>query len=201
MRLLVMRHGESEADRLDVHEGRADFELTERGHVQAQAMTCFIHKHYTVSAIYCSPLKRAKQTAMYLSQWTGIALEEDKNLMEFNNGLIAGLPRDVAREKYPYIKNLPIHQAVYEQESKLQFRYRAEEVLSRVLWEHEMDETVVLVSHGGMINQLYHAFMRLPIESDIHVVTGDAGMHEWLITDEKRLIVQANKTLHTEEEE
>lgn len=201
MRLLVMRHGESEADRLDVHEGRADFELTERGHVQAQAMTRFIHKNYTVSAIYCSPLKRAKQTAMYLSQWTGIALEEDENLMEFNNGLIAGLPRDVAREKYPYIKNLPIHQAVYEQESKLQFRYRAEEALSRVLWEHGPDETVVLVSHGGMINQLYHAFMRLPIESDIHVITGDAGMHEWLITDEKRVIVQANKMLHMEEGE
>ena len=32
MRILVIRHGESEADILDVHEGRADFELTERGH-------------------------------------------------------------------------------------------------------------------------------------------------------------------------
>ena len=32
MLLLLIRHGESEADLLDVHEGRADFELTERGH-------------------------------------------------------------------------------------------------------------------------------------------------------------------------
>ena len=38
MILLVIRHGESEADLLDVHEGRADFELTERGHEQAIAM-------------------------------------------------------------------------------------------------------------------------------------------------------------------
>ena len=35
MRLLLIRHGESEADILDVHEGCADFELTERGHRQA----------------------------------------------------------------------------------------------------------------------------------------------------------------------
>ena len=30
MILLVIRHGESEADTLDVHEGRADFELTQK---------------------------------------------------------------------------------------------------------------------------------------------------------------------------
>ncbi len=38
MKLLIIRHGESEADLLDVHEGRADYPLTERGHRQAQAM-------------------------------------------------------------------------------------------------------------------------------------------------------------------
>ena len=36
MKLLVIRHGESEADLLDVHEGRADFSLTERGLRQAR---------------------------------------------------------------------------------------------------------------------------------------------------------------------
>ena len=33
MRILVVRHGESEADILNVHEGRADFDLTEKGHM------------------------------------------------------------------------------------------------------------------------------------------------------------------------
>jgi 2,3-bisphosphoglycerate-dependent phosphoglycerate mutase len=31
MEILLIRHGESEADLLQVHEGRADFELTDRG--------------------------------------------------------------------------------------------------------------------------------------------------------------------------
>ena len=31
MQILLIRHGESEADILNVHEGRADFELTEKG--------------------------------------------------------------------------------------------------------------------------------------------------------------------------
>ena len=38
MRILVIRHGESEADILNVHEGRADFNLTEKGNRQASAM-------------------------------------------------------------------------------------------------------------------------------------------------------------------
>ena len=44
MRLLIIRHGESQADLLNVHEGRADFELTDRGHQQAQAMSKWVKK-------------------------------------------------------------------------------------------------------------------------------------------------------------
>ena len=36
--ILLIRHGESEADLLKVHEGRADFSLTEQGKQQAAAM-------------------------------------------------------------------------------------------------------------------------------------------------------------------
>ena len=46
MILLIVRHGESEADLLDVHEGRADFELTGRGHLQAEAMASFVKNNY-----------------------------------------------------------------------------------------------------------------------------------------------------------
>lgn len=40
MRLLIIRHGESEADLLNVHEGRADFALTKTGLAQAERMAC-----------------------------------------------------------------------------------------------------------------------------------------------------------------
>ena len=54
MTLLVIRHGESEADILNVHEGRADFDLTERGLKQVRAMAEYVSKNYSVSKIYCS---------------------------------------------------------------------------------------------------------------------------------------------------
>ena len=198
MRLLIIRHGESEADILDVHEGRADFPLTERGHRQAEAMATYVKRHYDVSAIYCSTLKRAYQTAQHLSEKTGVSLSPDENLMEFNNGLIAGLARDIVDKQYPRVNNLPIHAAVYEQESVLEFRYRAEYALSKIIYENNEDATVAIVTHGGMVNQLYRAFLRFPIETDIGFATGDTGIHEWRIQEGRRIIAKANMTAHTE---
>ena len=196
LKLLVIRHGESEADLLDVHEGRADFELTDRGHHQAEAMAKFVSENYSVSRIYCSTLKRAFQTAEHLSAATGVELTPDERLMEFNNGLIAGLERNVVREKYPYVE-VPIHEAMYEQESALEFRFRADYTLSKIISESKDGETVAVVTHGGMINQLYRAFLRLPVDCDVYFSTGDTGVHEWRISDGRRMVVKANHTAHT----
>lgn len=195
MRLLVIRHGESEADILDVHEGRADFELTGRGHRQAEAMSYYVSRNYHVDKIYCSTLKRALQTAQHLHDTTNAPLVPDEHLMEFNNGLIAGLERHVAKEKYPEIK-VPLHAAVYEQESRLEFRYRAEYMLSKIISENDGDSTVAIVTHGGMINQLYRSFFGMPVESDYFFWTGDTGIHEWLINGNTRIVAKANYISH-----
>ncbi len=196
MKLLIIRHGESEADILDVHEGRADFNLTEKGHAQAQAMADYLKEHYTIQKIYASPLKRAFQTAAHLSETTGIPVVTEEKLMEFNNGLIAGLSWKEADEQYPFVPNLPVHASVYEQESKLDFRYRAEYILSKIISENEASSTIAIVSHGGMINQLYQAFLKLPVTSGITFATGDTGIHEWLIKGEERYILKTNSTAH-----
>ena len=135
MILLVIRHGESEADILDVHEGRADFELTQKGHRQAAAMAKYVAGNFQLIRIYSSTLKRAAQTAKHLSDETGTAVEYEPDLMEFNNGLLAGLSREEADRLYPPVENLPVDQAVYGQESKVAFRGRAVKVLQRVLSE------------------------------------------------------------------
>lgn len=197
MELLIIRHGESEADILKVHEGRADFELTGRGHAQAKAMAQFVRDNHDLSAIYCSTLKRAFQTASHLSDATGIPLQPEEMLMEFNNGLLAGLDHATVLEKYPYVDSLPVHASVYEQESMLEFRFRAEYMLSRILSENDADSTVAVVAHGGMINQLYRAFLGLSMDSDIGFATGDTGIHVWRITKDRRVIAAANLTGHT----
>ncbi|MBU5333522.1 MAG: histidine phosphatase family protein [Anaerocolumna aminovalerica] len=196
MRVLIIRHGESEADLLDVHEGRADFELTKLGREQAERMAIWVKDNYKIDRIYASTLKRAKQTAIALSQEVGIPIEETEYLMEFNNGLIAGLARKEAAQKYPEDLSLPIHESVYEMESLLEFRFRGDYILSKILSENNSDATVAIVSHGGMINQLYRSFLRLPVDSNIIFPTSDTGIHSWSFDNNRRVILFANSTKH-----
>lgn len=198
MRLLIIRHGESEGDILRVHEGRADFPLTERGHRQAEAMAAYVAENHRVDRIYHSTLTRARQTAEHLAKATLCPLIPVEDLMEFNNGLLAGLSYAEADEKYPEVPDLPLDQAMYGMESKLAFRARADRALARVLAETGEDETVAVVSHGGMINQLYHAFLGLPVADGCRFATDDTGVHVWSVKNGARAILAANLEAHTD---
>lgn len=196
MNILIIRHGESEADLLDVHEGRADFELTQRGHMQAEAMASFVKNNYPVNKIYSSTLKRAAQTAKHLSDTVNVPIVFEEDLMEFNNGLIAGLTKKEADEKYPKIE-LPIDQAVYGQESKVEFRNRADKILKKIKDEAADDDVIAIVSHGGMINQLFHSMLSMPIVSNIFFATGDTGVHLCNMKDGVTGIIKVNMQEHT----
>lgn len=203
MNLLVIRHGQSEADILEVMEGRADFNLTDLGRKQAQLMAEWVSQRYKIDKIISSPLKRASQTAAVLSEYTGVEVAYDDDLMEWQNGLIAGLPRDEARKKYPRPEVKYPHTIVYEQESDIQFRARAETALSKIIYENPMDSIIAIVSHGGLIGKLFDSFLRLPFTGGTTwIPNGDTGIHEWQIDGNNRGIIHVNlqehlKNLHT----
>lgn len=192
MRLLIIRHGQSEADMLNVHEGIADYPLTEKGHNQAKVMAQYIYENYTIDKLYASPLQRAYQTAKYISKLIKKDIIQEENLKEFNNGLLAGLTFEEADIKYPIVQNLPITESVYGQETLIHFRQRAENVLQQILTENKDTDTIAIVTHGKIINQLYHAYLDLPIETKITYYTGDVGIHEWLNKDTRKIIVKSN---------
>ena len=173
MRLIVIRHGESEADVLKVCEGRADYNLTNKGHQQAENMSRVISEEYKIDKIYTSSLKRAIQTAEHLAEKCNLPLIKEDS-------------------KYPSVQ-VPIYSSNYDQESKLNFRMRAEYILSKIISENSQDATIAIVSHGGMIMRLYQAFLKLPIDSNIKFTTGDACYHEWEIKDKQRFINCANR--------
>ena len=194
--LLLIRHGESEADILHVHEGRADFPLTEQGHRQAEAMAKWVTEHYEPDLIFASTLKRAAQTAQHLSDAAGVEVIADEDLMEFNNGLLAGLPFEEAAVRYPRIENLPPDQSVYGQETQYEFRARADRALAWCLAQIPDGATAAIVSHGGMINQLFASLIGLPPASSPKFLTGDTGVHLWVLTQDGPRLMFANKQEH-----
>jgi len=199
MEILVVRHGQSVADLEDRHEGRADFQLTELGCMQAKCAAEWIKEHYKIDVILSSPLKRAAKTAEFISKEVGVEIIFDDLLMEWNNGLLAGLTGSEANKKFPLPEGgRKPHDEFAGSESYINFRARAETFWSKLLCKYEKEENIRLciVSHGGMINMLFRSFMMLPVNTDIKIVTGDTGIHLWEVKGNERRIIFLNRQEH-----
>jgi len=96
--LYFVRHGESEWNVADRICGRTDIPLTELGHEQAIAAgRKILNDGMKIDRIIYSPLMRAKDTAMHISQITGIPATEEVRLIEQNFGRFEGTsPRKAA---------------------------------------------------------------------------------------------------------
>ena len=200
MEILVIRHGQSTADLEDRHEGRADFELTELGCRQAKYAAEWIKKYYKIDVILSSPLKRAAKTAEFIREETGIDIIFDDELMEWDNGLLAGLYRSEANMKFPMPEGgRKPHDEFAETESYINFRARAEMFWSKFIHKYGQKEDnarICIVSHGGMINMLFRSFMMLPVNEEVVISTGDTGMHLWKVKGKERRIIFLNKQEH-----
>lgn len=200
MEILVVRHGQSIGDIENRHEGRADLELTELGCSQAKLLSEWIKANYKIDILLSSPLKRAAKTAQFISEETGANIIFDDSLMEWDNGLLAGLHRSEANERFPIPKcGRKPHDEFAESESYINFRARAEMFWSKFMSNYEDSERelrICIVSHGGMINMLFRSFMRLPVNTDSWIRTGDTGVHLWKVHGSERGILFLNRQEH-----
>lgn len=183
MDLFLIRHGESEADLLNVHEGRADFSLTPQGRKQVNALARFFSQKYKVNIIYTSPLKRAFETASILSDTCESRVLIKEELMEWNNGVLAGVSREEAKERFPEPPGgRRPYQPIEEGESDLQFRNRIEHFYYELMDLHSEGDAVAIVAHGGTISQFLKIFYGIPPVSPYAFRTGDTGVHHIQIT-------------------
>jgi 2,3-bisphosphoglycerate-dependent phosphoglycerate mutase len=182
---------------MNVHEGRADYPLTDLGREQAKRLACRLNEHCPPDIIWTSTLKRASETAEILADEVSCMLMKEPNLMEFNNGVLAGLPREVAAAKYP----LPPggrkpHERIQNGESDIEFRMRAEMVLSKILTESYAVARIAVVSHGGMISNLLKTILQLPVNAKVNFSTGDTGLHLLRKKGDIVYLVSLNNTEH-----
>lgn len=196
MEILIIRHGESEADLLEVHEGRADFPLTELGETQARKMAAAVAKEYPPEMILSSTLRRASGTARILQEAIGCELKFYDDLREFNNGVLAGMSRKEAAIKHPLPEGgRPVHIPIQDGESALDLRFRAERILRQILHDYQNYQRIAIVSHGKMISNLINAFLKLSI-GDVVFPTGDTGIHLLEIREDMRVVRFMNRQDH-----
>lgn len=200
LRLILVRHGQSVADIVGRHEGRADFELTELGEKQAKLAASYLATYYGIDYIICSPLKRAKHTAEIIGQKILQIPVEVKELMEMDNGKLAGLTFEEANEKYPLTEDASkIYRPMPGGESIIDFRMRIEKFWHKFRDENleaGVQKTICIVAHGGTISMLYKSILALPMDTNVKIPTADTGIHIIEVTNDVTVILKANSVEH-----
>lgn len=100
MRLILVRHGETERNRQGLALGRADVPLNDRGRWQAQRLAVALGDE-PIAAVYSSPLQRALDTAVAIAAPHGLTVETEPALIEMDIGEAEGLSFAEVRARYP----------------------------------------------------------------------------------------------------
>ncbi|MBA2443468.1 MAG: histidine phosphatase family protein [Rubrobacter sp.] len=161
--VLLVRHGQSAANLRGLWQGQLDFPLSELGRAQAGRVGTVLREQEP-SGIYSSPLARAAETARISARVTGypegdISYLED--LRERHGGVLEGLTWVEFERDNPELARrffeLPDDErwALLGAESTASAMVRADRALAEVRSRHAPGETVVAVSHGGLLGSFF----------------------------------------------
>lgn len=148
MELILVRHALPE--RRQVSDGAADPELTPEGHAQAEHMAEYLASE-SIDAIYTSPMRRARQTAVPLARRLGMEPVVVEDVAEWDRNSSEYVPIEQLKAEgdprfYEILGNQwdgadPIEE----------FQARVEAALDRLIADHA-GATIAVVCHGGVIN-------------------------------------------------
>ncbi|MEO8541904.1 MAG: histidine phosphatase family protein, partial [bacterium] len=164
MRLILVRHGESEANARGIIQGRLDFGLSELGRLQAHRVADRL-KDDDIVRIVTSPLLRAAQTADIIGANRGMVPVAEPALMEYDVGEISGLTGEEIRAKHPHVAaayargERPLFAG---EEGRDVFTARLSDILARLTAGPE-GETTVAVAHGGVVSAVCHLLVGLDL--------------------------------------
>jgi phosphoserine phosphatase len=101
VRLLLVRHGETEWNRQGKFQGQIDVPLNDNGRLQAQKAGDFL-KDVEIDFAFSSNMKRPKETAeIILKQHQSVSLELDADLREISHGLWEGKFEQEIDQEFP----------------------------------------------------------------------------------------------------
>jgi broad specificity phosphatase PhoE len=99
MKILVVRHGETQFNAEHRYLGALDPELNAKGVSQANELHSVLPAN--LDAVVCSPLRRARQTADILCKSRGYGPKLNDAFRERNVGVFEGLTQEEARTQFP----------------------------------------------------------------------------------------------------
>ena len=165
MKIFLVRHGETQWNKLGKFQGQVDVALNQRGLAQARdaAKAALV---WRPAALYSSPLRRTMQVAEEVSRKVGLEVIVDPRLMELSLGELEGATSQQMREEwfqvYQCWRENPGDTVMPGGESMAQLRERVWQSLLEVEEAHWGDEAVMVFSHNFAIRCIISQLLGMP---------------------------------------
>ena len=178
--IIFLRHGQAKNNIERILTGRTPgVPLTEEGINQAEKAAKFL-EHMNISAIYSSPIERAKHTAEIVGKHNSLDVTIDDRLIELDMGKFTGVPYDEIFTSHGnvfmkfYNGELEIaHNGV---ETFSEVKKRVLGIVDHVIENHP-DENVVLVTHMDPIKAMLSTVVDLTPTNLFELIIANASLN------------------------
>ena len=184
-RICFVRHGETDWNIEQRMQGHIDLALNATGEAQAEAVgRCF--QGMQASALYCSDLLRARQTAQPIADALRMPMLLLPSLRERHFGRCEGMTfAEIAAHNPEDARAIesrdPDYAAPGGGESRRQHQSRILACVERLVDAHPA-QTIVAVTHGGVLDVIYRRARGLPDDAPRDYPILNAGIN-WVVID------------------
>jgi probable phosphoglycerate mutase len=182
-RICFVRHGETDWNIEQRMQGHIDLCLNALGQAQAEALG----RHFAdcpAVALYSSDLLRARQTAQPIAVALHLPLRLDPALRERHFGRCEGLTPDEvitrhAEDAQAFASRDPDYAPPGGGESRRAHQRRILDCVARLAGAHR-GQTIVIVTHGGVLDVIYRHAHGLPPDAPRDYPIPNAGIN-WIV--------------------
>jgi len=198
MRLILVRHGETQWNREHRVQGQGDPPLNESGQKQAELIARALHNE-RVGAIYTSPLRRALGTAEAINRFHQVEIKTIDGLKELDTGELDGMYASDMGTRHPEFFRIWMADAALARmpggESLPELQERVWNSIRSIL-NNNHSNTVVVVSHLFAILSLFCKALDLRL-SEFRRFSMNVGSISILeLSGSKARLVSFNDTCH-----
>ncbi len=198
MRLILVRHPQTDWNKAYRIQGQRDIPLNVFGEAQAEAIAQALAKE-SVEAIYSSPLSRAYQTSQAIGLFHQSEIIVDDRLKELDVGRVDGLYYPSLKTETPEFFNSWISDPAIARwpggESLHELQCRVWEAVQNII-SRDYGKTVVLTSHLFCLLTLLCSILELNLSNFRKLNLSVAGISVIEFAEVKTRLVSFNDTCH-----
>ena len=200
-RIIAIRHGETDWNVAMRIQGQLDIALNEVGRRQARRLAGAL-ADARLDAIYSSDLIRARATAQAVAGRAGLEVHTDSGLRERGFGVFEGLTFPEIEQRFPdQARRWRQREAGFGPaggETLAVFFARVVASVAALAAQHR-GEHIAIVAHGGVLDALYRAATRMPLDAPRTWQLGNASINRLLASDTGLSIVGWADNFHLED--